>query len=122
MHFFIFFIFIVFLLTVLFIKPFWYKESVVSLVLKYCKCSIYAFVSKLTILIFKAHGLVSTGAAYELSYSGRGLAQVRDKAQRGERGSKVWRHHTKSAKGSYYSYSRIWLLTHFSPVSHFYTP
>ena len=40
-----------YLLTILlFIKFFCYKERVVSLFTKYCKCRIYAFVSNLTIL------------------------------------------------------------------------
>ena len=58
------------LTMLLFNNPFWYKESVVSQVINiYCKCSINASTSKLTVLTLQRLWTSFQGA-YELSYTG----------------------------------------------------
>ena len=79
------------LIMLIFIKLLWYKERgwLACLQNIYCECSIYVFVSNLTILTIQGSwiGIYLLGT-YGLSYSegwgggGGGLAQVGDKAQR----------------------------------------
>ena len=74
------------LTMLLFIRLFWYEERVAGLFTKYyCKCSIYAFVSNLTILIFlKVIDLHLVGDLWiEIEWGGGGwLVEVGDKAQK----------------------------------------
>ena len=73
------------LTMLLFIRLFWYEERVASLFTKYyCKSSIYAFVSNLTILIFlKVIDLHLVEDLWiEIVWGGGGLFQVGDKAQK----------------------------------------
>ena len=58
------------LTMLLFIKLFSYTERVLNLFMKYCKCSIYAYVSNLKILTSKVMDGHLLEWSDELSYSG----------------------------------------------------